>query len=268
MFSAISNRFFGHSQVLTNTEINLSMRDDTDRLLSKYNNTTCAMVMFSNIYDIKIGLGTYKKNIGVENVTQLHLTLIKFLYEYQSAIPFGKMSYIQRLQPLRKYWFKSGFRTKTLQQFCRNIHELWVDEAIIFLDGKKEFTHKILAIYSELDYHYQFPNTHNRKDMQNWEYTMNQNGTIQHKSEKVTLQQVLGGLIMYQDGIYNDNGHTRNWGLYNSSFYNVVLFKVFGKIINDIRVQFNNDHIETDHIDTDHIETDHIDTNIIEIKLE
>ena len=62
-------------------------------------------MMDEHLDDIKFGLDTYKKNIGIENVKQLNKDLIKFLYDYQSAIyyqsdiPFGKISYIQRLQP-------------------------------------------------------------------------------------------------------------------------------------------------------------------------
>jgi hypothetical protein len=173
-------------------------------------------------------------NNGIPNVKLLHNSVSKFLYNYQKAIPFVQMPYTKSLQPNRKYWFKNGFRIKTERDFYYDILGIWITEAEKFLYGKPEETDKILAIYSELDYHYQHQDSYNRNDLQRWRFKMNKDGIIEHKCEKVTLAIVLGGLITYQEGIYNDNENTRNWGLYKSSFYNTVMLQVLNKIVNEI----------------------------------
>lgn len=272
MFSRIFNAILCHSSQDFVLEMDEFMRDDIKRIQSIKYDTSCRMM--ENLDDIKIDLDTYKKNIGIENVKKLDINLVKFLYDHQSAIPFGEMSYIRCLQP-NKYWFKNGFRIKTEKQFRDDINQLWVAEAVLFLNENKKLIEKILDIYSVLDYSYQHPDTYNRNDLKKWKFKMNKDGTIQHQSDKVTLERILSELIMFQEGLYNDTQKTRQWGLYNSSFYNAVLFRVFGKIIEEIITEFrmnvfksDNNTISVTTLYENKLECDYENNDVIEIKLE
>ena len=265
MLNRIYTALFGEPKIFV-TEVDDKLRKsvksmkDTVDVIKIYNDMICYL------NDIEIGMEQCTTNIGIYDVQRLHVEVSRFLYEYQKAIPFDKTPYIQCLQPTRKYCFtpflfenahsgafssaksngsmrilnaqrcKKGFRVQTEDDFYKKIlYEKWVGEAKLFLIGKKEFTDKILSIYSDLDYMYNYSNTYNRKKMKNWRFRMKEDGTIANKcGEKKTLDEILCGLISYQEGIYNDNGYTRDWGLYRSSFYNIVMYNILTKIILDI----------------------------------
>ena len=234
MFTKIYNNLFSRSKVFL-TEVNVIMRDDAEQLMDITKEIENQQ-MLNHITDIKLGVKNNKFKAEIKSIKILHKEVSQFLYEYQKVIPFDKTSYTKGLQPDRKYWCKSGFRIKKERDFYNDIiYKKWTSEAELFLNGKKELTDKLLGIYSELDCYYQCPDTYNKKD---WKYTMNNDGIIEHKSEKVTLEQVLCGLVMYQEGIYNDNRNTREWGLYDSLFYNIVMLQVLTKIVSEIEAMY------------------------------
>jgi hypothetical protein len=242
MFTRIYNGLFRGSQDFVpelDENIRLNMQLNVVRLTGTISEID-ENVMINNVDDIKIGLKkTRITDVQVDiqaEVQELHKIISRKLYSYQKAISFDKTPYIKSLKPDRKYWFKTGFHTKKEKNFYNDIYTLWIDEAVLFLDGKNELTDKILGIYSELDYHYQHQSSYDRNELEKWRFKMNKDGIIEHKCEKMTLQRILGSLITYQDGLINDNGHTRNWGLYNSSFYNLVMFRVLSKIISNLDI--------------------------------
>jgi hypothetical protein len=222
------NTIFGYSHQFVK-QIDQDMRDKHQILVIMANDIKSNIT--TDLYDIKIGLDK-KPDFRVK---KLHNSLAEFFYTYQKAIPFNKIPDLQYLQPA-KYWFKKGLRATEQTTFYHDFYYIWINQAVIFLNDKPDLTDKILAIYSELDYYYQFPITHNKNELQNWRFKMNENGMIIHKSEIKTLQTILEELITFQEGLINDNQNTRNWGLYNSSFYNVVMVNTFIKILSDIEI--------------------------------
>ena len=87
-----------------------------------------------------------------------------------------------------------------------------------------------------MDYIYQHPDTHSMKKLKEWKFTLGQDGTTIENSrgEKRTLDTMFSELITFQEGIYNDSVSTRNWGLYNSTFYNIVMYNVLIKIVSEV----------------------------------
>ena len=235
IFNRIYNTLFGSPKIFI-TEVNDDMRSYLKQLTDLVVDIDVDNNLINNLNDIKIGLETYAKDIGIEYIQDLHSELSGFIYNYQKAIPFDKTPYIQCLQPTSKYCFKKGLRIIKEDSFYNAIiYEKWPGEAVNFLDGKKDLTNKILDIYSELDYHYNYPETFNRKTMQKRKFKMNKNGIIENTfGEEKTLYDIMCDLITYQEGIYNDNSNTREWGLYNSSFYYIVKYIVLTKIVHEI----------------------------------
>ena len=222
------NTIFGYSHQFVK-QIDEDMRHKLKLLVNMANEMKSNMEI--DLDDFKIKLNKSHDSL----VQNLHNSLAEFFYTYQKAIPFNKMPDLQYLQPA-KYWCKKGLRATKQTKFYYDFYSVWINQAVIFLNDKPELTDKILAIYSELDYNYQFPNTHNKNDLQKWRYKINQNGIIIHKSEKKTIPIILGELFAFQEGIMNDNNYTRNWGLYSTSFYNIVMVNTFIKILSDIEI--------------------------------
>ena len=235
MFARMYKCVFGEAKVFA-TEVNDEMRSYLEELKSQIHNIEDDSNMIKYIHDIENGLKTYKKDIGIEGVQDLHSELSGFLYHYQKAIPFEKTPYTQPLQPTSKYCFKKGLRIKSEDAFYKEIiTKKWASEAVLFVEGNKTLLDKILAIYTELDCQYQHPDTFSIKKLNSWKFTMGSDGVISNSyKEKHTLTEMFSELVQFEEGIYNDTSRMRHWGLYNSTFYHIVMYNLLSKIVSEL----------------------------------
>ena len=194
---------------------------------------------------IQINMGDKKyklDNISKKgfNIVYLQNEIIELLYEYQYIIQFEN-------NILHQYYSEIKLNNYIkINDIHEKLKTIWIREAILYIDQNREIViPKLMEVYCYLNYHFNFPSSNTEDKILN-EYfyyeTFEKNVFINnYDNEKITLEEVLIELFNYQDGMYNDNKRTRNWGLYRSSFYNIIMFKILNDTIIELGKSFNID---------------------------
>lgn len=172
----------------------------------------------------------------VEEIQKTKKNIISFLHDYQYVISWNKPILNEFISP-KKYKTKKHFENKI-------IYWIWVNEAITYIENKKEIIlEKLLKIYSYLTCCYEYDDSFTLELLNNnylFHETYQKNIFKNNENERITLYELINGLIIHEEGIYNDNSNTKEWGLYKSSFYNIIMIEVFEKIIFQITKQIEN----------------------------
>ena len=119
----------------------------------------------------------------------------------------------------------------------KKIDIMWIEKAKIFIKKNKDILlKKLLILFSYLDYIYESNNVFVLEKYENYMfYETDEEEIYQNKSEKkIKLDELLEMIIEYQDGLPYDNPNTYNWGLYRTSFYNLVLYEVLLELISNL----------------------------------
>ena len=205
--------------------------------------------MLDHIDDVKVELnmGNHRYTLDDINDTDFHdylkdlmETLTSFLYRYQKIIPFESSVVLNFFQRKRYFLFKNKFEIKNKKDFKNDIiYKKFIEEAIIAIHNNEDlFLQKILIIYNFLDYSYNHPSS-NIIEIEKKMYTKRGKNKFSDGYQDVTLEEILCSLISFEEGLYNAPSHINYWGLYKSSFYNLILYDSLKKIIYELGVISN-----------------------------
>jgi hypothetical protein len=170
--------------------------------------------------------------VNISKNSLIQNSLVSFLYENQMALSFSETPLLKEMMngynPL--YAHSSTF-------FDERIHHLWFEYTLTYLKNNTEETRHILTslleIYSDWDGEYHYPVSYNNKIFRNiYRFCLTEeHGVFKNKlGNSCKIEDVITGILYYQEkGI--------GYGLYRSSFYNVLLFLVLRNLSLEIQSQ-------------------------------
>jgi len=162
----------------------------------------------------------------------IQYSIASFLYENQMAISFTETPLLKEMMNGYDPHYAHSFAF-----FDERINHLWFEYALTYLKNDTEENRTILRslldIYSEWDGEYQFATMYTNKifrHMYGFRLT-EEYGVFKNKlGNSCKIEDVLTGLIYYQEkGI--------GYGLYRSSFYNIIFFYVLQCLASELQSQ-------------------------------
>jgi hypothetical protein len=160
-------------------------------------------------------------------LSELQKNVNQFLHDYQYII-------VSKMDTLNKHYAKQTYLSN--KKILQKQREIWFAEARQFVvENRQEMLPKLLKVYSFLDC--QFSKSFSMKKLEKYQFLETQKPWVFRNTfngKTCTLEELLTHLWTYEIGIYNDTEDTRHWGLFKSSFYNLVLFRILEKTIDEI----------------------------------
>jgi len=161
------------------------------------------------MFDSVCGNREYRK------IMELLERMRKFIFTWQYVL--------QKKFPSIMYYYENYETSSTI------LTQKWIEWAV---DYDKSIIPTILKVFTYLEYNYQYEKIFKMSMVYNYPYEEKGYKYVSdYDKSSFTLEQILGNMVMYENGIYNSSLKIRNWGLYESSLYHVGMYHVMHEII-------------------------------------
>jgi hypothetical protein len=187
-----------------------------------------------NMGDTFYKLDNISESHFYNDINQLQKKINQFLHDYQYVI-------MSKMDVLSKHYIKQTYLTQ--QKISNKQTIIWMNEAREFvLENREQVLPKLLTLYSFLDCMYHFSRSFSMKKLKKYQYSETEKPEMFIRNDSsltCTLEGLLKDIWRYEIGIYNDAEDTRHWGLFKSSFYNIVLLHVLEKTMQEVSNAFS-----------------------------